>query len=453
MKRKKKSDLFIKTQHTLTIKYSLLILLFLFLFIILLYAIAYFWFTAAEKNELREMALNEVESVEHLLDKPNDRMREPQFLTVNSNQLFYYVFNTKGELVIQNEQLSLFKSDFLNLVNDWTPEREQIQTADIKINHDVISKHKKGDQFSTYVPKNEKIKVMMIAEPIYERNQIIGYLYLGRDITDLAELLQGLFIILLVLIVLFSCIAYYFSFVMSKRAMVPIRHAFKRQQDFVADASHELRTPLSVMLSSIEILEMEKDQLSHMPARMVDNVKEEVKRMTGLVGDLLTLARSDTDDPKQMSFERFDLQSVAEKTILSFEPHALEKNIQLNLDVQSSITVFGQKERLTQLLYILLDNATKYSPENGSVKLHVWKEKDNVFISVSDTGIGIAQKDLPYIFERFYRVDRARTRQNGGHGLGLSIAKWIVDLHGGQINVESKLNKGTTFIVKLPPKG
>ena len=240
---------------------------------------------------------------------------------------------------------------------------------------------------------------------------------------------------------------------MSKRAMVPIRHAFKRQQDFVADASHELRTPLSVMLSSIEILEMEKDQLSHMPARMVDNVKEEVKRMTGLVGDLLTLARSDTDDPKQMSFERFDLQSVAEKAILSFEPHALEKNIQLNLDVQSSITVFGQKERLTQLLYILLDNAIKYSPENGSVKLHVWKEKDNVFISVSDTGIGIDQKDLPYIFERFYRVDRARTRQNGGHGLGLSIAKWIVDLHGGQINVESKLNKGTTFIVKLPPKG
>ena len=446
------SDLFVKTLQTLTIKYSLLILLFLFLFIILLYVIAYFWFTAAEKNELREMALYEVESVEQLLDEPRDSLREPQFLTVNSNQLFYYVFNKKGELVLQNEQLSLFKSEFLDLVKDWTPQREQIQTKDININHDNFSKHKKGEQFSTYIPKSDKLKVMMIAEPIYDRNQLVGYLYLGRDITDLAELLQGLFIILLVLIVAFSCIAYYFSYVMSKRAMVPIRHAFKRQQDFVADASHELRTPLSVMLSSIEILEMEKGQLSDMPARMVDNVKDEVKRMTGLVGDLLTLARSDTDDPKQISFENIDLKPVAEKVILSFEPHALEKRIQLNLEVQTSITVFGQKERLTQLLYILLDNAIKYSFENGAVQLTVWNEKDDAYISVSDTGIGMDEKDLPYIFERFYRVDRARTRQNGGHGLGLSIAKWIVDLHGGQINVESKLHEGTTFTVKLPQK-
>ncbi|PMC40540.1 two-component sensor histidine kinase [Bacillus sp. UMB0899] len=451
MKRRNK-DLFIKTQQSLTVKYSLLILLFLFLFITLLYAIAYFWFTTAEKNELREMALYEAESVEKLLEEPRDFIREPQFLTVNSNQLFYYVFNTKGELVLQNEQLSLFKGEFLNMIDDWTPAREQIKTEVIEINHDKILNHKKEDQFSTYIPKGEKLNVMMIAEPIYERNQLVGYLYLGEDITDLSELLRGLFILLVIMIVVFSCIAYYFSSVMSKRAMVPIRHAFKRQQDFVADASHELRTPLSVMLSSIEILEMEKDQLSNMPARMVDNVKEEVRRMTELVGDLLTLARSDTDDPKQISFENIDLQPISEKTVHSFEPHALENNIQLNLDVQHSITVYGQRERLTQLLYILLDNAIKYSSENDNVKLTVWKEKNDAFISVSDTGIGINEKDLPYIFERFYRVDRARTRQNGGHGLGLSIAKWIVDLHGGQISVESKLDVGTTFVVKLPQK-
>lgn len=448
----KKTDLFIKTQQTLTVKYSLLILLFLFLFITLLYAIAYFWFTAAEKNELREMALYEADSVEQLLENSRDLKREPQFFTVNTNQLFYYVINTKGELLLQNEQLSLFKADFLDLIKDWTPPREEIRTEDININHDAILKHRRDEQFSTYIPKDEKLKVMIIAEPIFDRDQLVGYLYLGKDITDLSELLRGLFIILLVMMVVFSSIAYYFSSVMSKRAMVPIRHAFKRQQEFVADASHELRTPLSVMLSSLEILEMEKDQLSSMPQRMVDNVKEEVKRMTGLVGDLLTLARSDTDDPEQISFESIDLQPIAEKAIVSFEPHALEKNIKLDLDVHSSITVFGQKERLTQLLYILLDNAIKYSPENGVVKLTVWKEKDEAFLAVSDTGIGIDEKDLPHIFERFYRVDRARTRQNGGHGLGLSIAKWIVDLHRGQITVRSKLHVGSTFTVKLPQK-
>lgn len=450
--KRKKTDLFNKTQQTLTVNYSLLILLFLFLFISLLYAIAYFWFTTAEKNELREMALYEVESVEQLLEKPTDIMREPQFLTVNSNQLFYYVFNTKGELVLENEQLSLFKGEFLNMIDDWTPAREQIRTEVVEFNHDKLFKHKREDQFSTYIPKGEKLKVMMIAEPIYDRSQLVGYLYLGQDVTDLSELLRGLFIILLIMIVVFSSIAYYFSFVMSKRAMVPIRHAFKRQQDFVADASHELRTPLSVMLSSVEILEMEKDQLSPMPQRMVDNVKEEVKRMTGLVGDLLTLARSDTDDPKQMSFENIDLQPIAEKTVLTFEPHALEKKINLKLDVQSSVTVFGQRERITQLLYILLDNAIKYSSEHDTVNLTVWNEKDDALISVSDTGMGIHEKDLPNIFERFYRVDRARTRQNGGHGLGLSIAKWIVELHGGQINVKSNLHEGSTFIVTLPQK-
>ncbi len=450
--KRKKSDLFVKTQKSLTGKYSSLILLFLFLFISLLYAIAYFWFTSAEKNELMKMAKNETNSVEQLLEDFRVRKHEPQFFTGNSNQLFYYVVNSHGELILQTEQLSLFKGEFLQLIAEWTPAKEQIRTEDVKIHQDKILKHKKEDQFSAYIPKEQDLTIMMIAQPIYDRNQLIGYLYLGQDITDISELLRGLFIILLIMMVVFSIIAYSFSSVMSKRAMVPIRQAFKRQQEFVADASHELRTPLSVMLSSIEILEMEKDQLSEMPARMVDNVKEEVKRMTGLVGDLLTLARSDTDDPQHISFERIDFHSVAEKAAHSFEPHALEKKIQLDFEVHPPVIVFGQKERLTQLLYILLDNAIKYSREDGVVTLAVWKEKDDAFISVSDSGIGIGEKDLPYIFERFYRVDRARTRQNGGHGLGLSIAKWIVDIHGGRLTVESKLDIGSTFLVKLPQK-
>jgi signal transduction histidine kinase len=291
----------------------------------------------------------------------------------------------------------------------------------------------------------------MIARPIYDHDQLVGYLYIGENITDLLQLLKRLFIILAFSALIFSIIAFAFSRVMSNRAMVPIERAFKRQQEFVADASHELRTPLSVMLSSLDILEMEDEEKNEISAKMVANLKEEVKRMTGLVGDLLTLARSDSDDPN-ISFEVFDLRPIAERTIHTFEGHAASKNIQLGLDISTAITIFGNKDRITQLLYILLDNAIKYSKESGSVTLSITMEKNMVTISVKDNGIGIDEKDLTHIFERFYRVDKARTRQQGGHGLGLSIAKWIVDIHDGRISVESKIGEGSIFIVKIPSK-
>jgi signal transduction histidine kinase len=455
--KRNKRDLFLKTQQSLTVKYSLLILLFLLLFTTILYAIVYVWSTTAEKNELREMALQEEDAIEQLLsfnNGPNTRLDESQFMTVNSNQLFFYVVNNRRELLLQNEQISLLKGKFLTLIDDWQPGDEQIKTVDVHIDEKFIMEHRGRDkeEFSTYIPKEQNLKVMMIAVPIYDRNQLVGYLYIGQNITDLSELLRGLIIILGITALIFSGIAFYFSQVMSRRAMVPISRAFKRQQEFVADASHELRTPLSVMMSSLDILEMEDDRRNNMSSRMIGNLKEEVKRMTGLVGDLLLLARSDTDDPHAVSFEVFDLQSVADRTVQAFEPHALEKNIRLEFEGMSSLSIFGNKERITQLLYILLDNAIKYSQQNGRVQLSISSEKDSAVISVSDNGIGMDEKELPHIFERFYRVDKARTRQHGGHGLGLSIAKWIVDLHDGKMSVTSKLNEGSTFIVKLPFK-
>ncbi|MCM3161252.1 cell wall metabolism sensor histidine kinase WalK [Metabacillus litoralis] len=446
-----------KTQQSLTVKYSLLILLFLLLFITILYAIVYVWSTTAEKNELREMALQEEDIIEQLLsfnNGPNTRIDESQFMSVNSNQLFFYVVNNRGELILQNEQLSLLKGKFLPLINDWHPNDEQIKTEAVNIDEKFIreSRGRDKEEFSAYTPKEQNLKVMMIAMPIYDRNQLVGYLYIGQNITDLSDLLRGLIIILGITALIFSGIAFYFSRVMSRRAMVPISTAFRRQQEFVADASHELRTPLSVMMSSLDILEMEDDQRNNMSSRMIGNLKDEVKRMTGLVGDLLLLARSDTDDPHAISFEVFDIQPVADRTVQAFEPHALEKNIKLEFEGVSSLTIFGNKERITQLLYILLDNAIKYSQQNGRVQLSISSEKDSAVISVSDDGIGMDEKELPHIFERFYRVDKARTRQHGGHGLGLSIAKWIVDLHNGKISLISKLNDGSTFIVKLPLK-
>jgi signal transduction histidine kinase len=426
------------------------------LFIIILYSIVYLWFISAEKNELRDTVRHEADVVENFFTQdndnhPGDRKGKPQFVTTDSDQLFYYVIDTRGELVLNNEQLPLLQTAFINFIRNWKPENEELRKEELIIDQNLFTLNQEGNRFSTYVPKDPHLQILMIAKPIYVHDQLAGYLYIGHNVTDLFQLLKRLFIILALSAIIFSGIAFSFSRVMSNRAMVPIEQAFKRQQEFVADASHELRTPLSVMLSSLDILEMEDEKKNEITTKMVANLKEEVKRMTGLVGDLLTLARSDSDD-QNISFEVFDLLSVAERTIHTFEAHAVSKNIHLELEISTPISIYGNKDRITQLIYILLDNAIKYSEESGSVSLSIWMEKNMVNISIKDRGIGIDDKDLTHIFERFYRVDKARTRHLGGHGLGLSIAKWIVDIHGGSMKVESKLGEGSTFVVKIPSK-
>lgn len=237
---------------------------------------------------------------------------------------------------------------------------------------------------------------------------------------------------------------------MSERAMIPISSAFKRQREFVGDASHELRTPLSVLLSSIDAMEMTIElEKGGMIAKLLTNMRQEVKRMTHLVTDLLTLARSDSNTI-ELRTEVFDYRPLAEKALESVQPLAAAKQIKLGLSSPSSLQVAADHERLSQLLYILLDNAIKYTQSGGEVKLGLSKKGNELYIVVQDTGIGIKKEDLGKIFERFYRADKSRSRQAGGHGLGLSIAKWIIDTHKGTIKVTSAVGKGSTFEVRVP---
>jgi signal transduction histidine kinase len=296
----------------------------------------------------------------------------------------------------------------------------------------------------------------MAARPITHRNHVIGTLYVGTNITHNLVMFKMFLMILSGLALLFSGLAIYLSHVMSKRAMKPIIEAYTRQQQFTADASHELRTPLRVMLSSIDALGMEKSSASsnedEFSNRILSNMKDEVKRMTKLVSDLLTLARTDSSLPDLLQ-EKSDFRPQVEKIVQSLEPIAESKEIQLNLFAPDSLLIKGDMERLKQLVYILLDNALKYTAEGGRVNVSLSIEEDGnppVFtIVVEDTGVGISAQDQEHIFDRFYRV-KSRARQEGGHGLGLSIAMWIVQAHKGTMRVSSEVGQGSTFTVKIP---
>jgi signal transduction histidine kinase len=296
----------------------------------------------------------------------------------------------------------------------------------------------------------QDIRLMIASQVIYNKGQFMGQLYIGKDISFAYQLFHSLFIILVANGTVFFGVALYISIVMSKRAMIPISGAFTRQREFVADASHELRTPLSVLLSTIDAMEMTiEPQKEDFVEKMLSNMRQEVKRMTNLVGDLLTLARSDSNKIERRT-ETFDFRPQAEKAIESVHPLAAAKQIMLNLYAPATLSAQGDPQRLSQLLYILLDNAIKYTPQGGEVMLFVAAEGNQLCITVQDTGIGIKQEDFQRIFERFYRSDKSRSRQMGGHGLGLSIAKWIVETHQGTIKVSSEIGKGSIFRIRIP---
>jgi signal transduction histidine kinase len=183
--------------------------------------------------------------------------------------------------------------------------------------------------------------------------------------------------------------------------------------------------------------------------RILTNMRQEVKRMNHLVGDLLTLARSDSN-AIALRAEQFDFRPLADKAIESAGALAASKQIILTLNAPETLKSIGDPHRLSQLLYILLDNAIKYTPNGGEVHLRLEKDGQGLGMIIEDTGIGIKKEDIPYIFERFYRADKSRTRQAEGHGLGLSIAKWIVETHSGIIKVSSELGKGSRFIIQIP---
>lgn len=221
-----------------------------------------------------------------------------------------------------------------------------------------------------------------------------------------------------------------------------LERLFMTQRRFIADVSHELRTPLTVLQGNLDLLKRQG-----MEAISLEAMESELKRMTRLVGDLLLLAQADSGRlPLQESAVDLDTLIVD----VYHQTKVLSQTVRVRLLPPEPVRVKGDPDRLKQVLLNLVTNALKYTPDGGEVVLSLTVEGGYAFLRVSDTGIGIPKDDLPYIFERFYRVDKARARQVGGAGLGLSIAKWIVEAHHGRIWVESEVGKGSTFTVQLP---
>src|SRR5206468_1453133 len=222
------------------------------------------------------------------------------------------------------------------------------------------------------------------------------------------------------------------------------------RRDFVANVSHELRTPLSILRGYIEVLFDEPETSQEELIRILSIMERHSKRLQRLVDDLLSLAQLESSQATlELSAVRVD--ELFNNLIRDWKEKLAGKNLKMIVDLPSEmLTLRADETRLEEVLHNLLDNAVKFSPDNGQVRLQGARCGSNVVMSVADNGIGVSKENLPRIFERFYRADKARSRELGGTGLGLAIVKHIAQLHGGWVEAESELGSGTTIRVVFP---
>ena len=296
----------------------------------------------------------------------------------------------------------------------------------------------------------ERYRYLAGVAPVVDKGKQIGTLYMFKNMEFYYyAAFKTLFLLLCLAVVLYLA-ACYFGYWLARRNILPISQMYERQKQFTADASHEMRTPLAVMKLAVQGLREDEDsRLSKFAKESVEMLDSEADRLSRLTENLMTLARSDEDNLPAYT-EQVDMTALCHKVAAQLALLAEQKQIVLKQEIQADLSVYGDELALSRLLIILIDNALKYSAAKTTVTLRGARVKEHLVIEVRDEGCGISDEDKTRVFDRFYRVDKARSRTQGGLGLGLSLSWAIVHQHGGSIEAFDNQPQGTVMYVQLP---
>jgi len=273
----------------------------------------------------------------------------------------------------------------------------------------------------------------------------IVFLDVTAQQTILTRLVYTFLIVGFVMLIIIFFVSRYFA----ARSIAPVKEAFDKQKQFIADASHELKTPLAVIHTNADVLLANGGDTIEQQSQWLHRIKSETERMKTLTNDLLYLTEMD-DARERVLYTSVDVSDAVESVILTMEAVMFEKELALSYEIEPGLRAHGNSEQIKQVVMILLDNAAKYTNARGSVDVALKKHHHGIELTVSNTGAGIAPEHLGRLFDRFYRVDPSRSRKHGGYGLGLAIAKSIVEQHRGKIAARSVPNEKTSFHVQLP---
>lgn len=276
-----------------------------------------------------------------------------------------------------------------------------------------------------------------------------GYGIVLLDITAQHGILINLVYTFIVVGLGMLIVIFFISRYFANRSIAPVKEAFEKQKQFIADASHELKTPLSIIHTNADVLLANSHDTIEDQLKWIYYIKSEAERMSKLTNDLLYLAQID-DGRSQMIFTKFNLSEIVENAILTMESIIFERNLELEYEIAPNLMIRGNPEQIKQVVMNLLDNAIKYTNPKGTIKLNLAKQHNEAVLSVFNTGEGIPPSQIDKIFDRFYRTDPSRSSKHGGYGLGLAIAKSIIEQHKGKIYARSIPKESTTFYVKLP---
>ena len=429
-------NIFGSSSRKLTLLYSIVMIIFLVVLIFAMHKTMEWSITSEQARELMDTASNVAEAQEYFNQHPEIVLDDTIAYKSTNDRLFFYVFDNEGRLL--NFARASFRIEPFILD---TIAQEKVEPGGVTV-------------FSKPGSENtRKARIMLTAQQVRDdEGNATQTVYVGKDVTAMYNGMEKATYALAFLGAIALVIATIVGHILSGKAMIPLRQAYEKQRQFAADASHELRTPLAVVMASAELLQNDPSIKSPFLRQVIDDVRDEVKKMTKLVSDLLVVARSDNKALK-LKPQKFNLSALIEQTARLMQPLAEQKKIDLQAENLPKVEIQADEQKIRQLVLILVDNAVKYTPDGGRVSVRYEStEKGRVRFSVSDTGIGIAKEDQAKVFDRFYRVDKARSREMGGNGLGLAIAQEIVHLHKGRIWIQSELGQGTTFFVELRTK-
>lgn len=423
-------EIFGRSRRQLAFAYALIMCLFMALIILVMHMAMNWSMFSEQAQELSDAANGVAEAQIVYLQNPNAVAEENRYYKSVNDRLFFYIFNTEKRLVNFERASFRIEQFVLDVIEKWDIEDGRVE---------VFQHSNEVGQITTVMMTSKKIIVGDLVQTLYVGKDVTA-LYSGLRKATYAQVVLGL-----IALIIASAIGYY----MAGRAFLPLKEAYDKQKQFAADASHELRTPLAVLMSSAELLLADPSIQNPFLRQVLEDVKSEVKKMTNLVSELLMVARSDNNALK-VKIQRIDLAEILGQVVRTMAPIAEKKNIRLVGENFNKLMINADEQKIKQLAIILVDNAIKYTLEGGTVLVEMDdSDGKRAVFSVMDSGIGIAPEDLDKVFERFYRVDKARSREMGGNGLGLAIASEIIKLHDGKISVASKLGEGTKFTVEL----